>query len=187
MTLGVAFDEVLTAAQANAGWAFTRLYESLVRAVHAYVRAQGVAQADDVTSEVFLGAFSRLRSFSGSEEQFRSWVFTIAHHRVVDERRAQARRPLIEDVTGGLTDVEAPGAGSAEDRALDRLGAQRAAQLLHGLSADQRDVITLRVIADLSVEEVARALGKQPGAVRALQHRALAALRRELAGHPVTP
>lgn len=187
MALGGAFDDVLTAAQANAGWAFTRLYESLVGAVSAYVRAQGIHQADDITSEVFLGVFAKLGSFQGTEEKFRSWVFTIAHHRIVDERRARARRPPIDDLAGPAGSLEAPHARSAEDEALHALGAERARRLLQRLSPDQRDVITLRVIADLPVEEVARALGKQPGAVRALQHRALAALRRELADDAVTP
>ncbi len=175
---------MLTAAQANAGWAFTRLYQSLVGAVTAYVKAQGANQPDDVTSEVFLGVFARLRSFQGTEEQFRSWVFTIAHHRIVDERRTQARRPRMSDLAGGAEEVEAGHAGSAEDEALRALGAERARRLLQRLSPDQRDVIALRVVADLPVEEVARALGKQPGAVRALQHRGLAALRRELADDP---
>lgn len=187
MAIGGAFDDVLTAAQANAGWAFTRLYESLVGAVSAYVRTQGVDQADDITSEVFLGVFARLCTFRGSEEQFRSWVFTIAHHRIVDERRSRARRPRIDDRAGAVDDVGGRYARSAEDEALHALGAERARRLVQRLSPDQRDVIALRVIADLPVEEVARALGKQPGAVRALQHRALAALRRELADDAVTP
>ncbi len=187
MALGGAFDQVLTAAQANAGWAFTRLYESLVGPVRAYIRAQGMTQPDDLTSEVFLGVFNGLAAFHGTEEQFRSWVFTIAHHRIVDERRAQARRPRIDDLAGPTGDLEAGQGRSAEDEALRALAADRARNLLERLSPDQRDVITLRVIADLPVEEVARALGKQPGAVRGLQHRALAALRRQLADDPVTP
>jgi RNA polymerase sigma-70 factor (ECF subfamily) len=187
VALGGGFEQVLIAAQANAGWAFTRLYQSLAGAVAAYVRAQGIFPPDDITSEVFLGVFTRLGSFRGTEEQFRSWVFTIAHHRIVDERRAQARRPPIDDRAGMQVDADARHSGSAEDEALRALGSERARRLLQRLSPDQRDVIAMRVIADLPVDEVARALGKQPGAVRALQHRALATLRRELTDDPVTP
>ncbi len=153
----------------------------------AYVRAQGLPHPDDLTSEVFLGVFAGLGGFHGTEEQFRSWVFTIAHHRIVDERRARSRRPEIDDLAGRGAEMDARRAASAEDEALVALGAERARRLLQRLSPDQRDVIALRVVADLPVEEVARALGKQPGAVRALQHRALAALRRELADDAVTP
>ncbi|MDP9387303.1 MAG: sigma-70 family RNA polymerase sigma factor, partial [Actinomycetota bacterium] len=96
VSLGPSFPQVLAAAQANAGWALTRLYESLAPAVAGYARAQGAEDPEALTSDVFLGAFHRLRSFTGDESQWRRFVFTIAHHRMVDERRARARRPRTE-------------------------------------------------------------------------------------------
>jgi RNA polymerase sigma factor (sigma-70 family) len=184
MGLEGAFEGVLHAAQANAGWAFTRLYESLAPAVTAYVRTQGVDDADDVVSEVFLAAFSRLGSFVGHEAQFRSWVFTIAHHRIVDSRRISARRPRLESLDGvrhGLADVR-----SVEDDALSWVGLDHLRPVLERLTTDQREVLVLRVVADLSVEDVAEMMGRQPGAVRALQHRAVNALRRALVSEAVT-
>lgn len=71
-------------------------------------------------------------------------------------------------------------ASSAEDHALANLGTERVRRLLEELTPDQRDVLTLRVLADLSVEQTAATLGKPPGAIKALQHRALAALRKQL-------
>ncbi len=187
MTLGPDFGQVLTAAQQGAGWAFSRLYEWLAPSVAGYVRAQGAPDPEDVTSEVFLAAFPNIASFSGDEAQFRSWVFTIAHRRVIDDRRARTRRPPpqsldAEPVRGhrGRT------AGSAEDEAVEAMGKERIRQVLDRLAPDQRDVIALRVIADLSVEQTAAALGKQPGAVKALQRRALASLRRQLSGEGVS-
>jgi RNA polymerase sigma factor (sigma-70 family) len=179
VTLGPAFDQVLAAAQANAGWGFTRLYESLAPAVAGYLRSQGAADADDLTSEVFLGVFNGLGSFSGTEAQFRSWVFTIAHRRLVDSRRSRSRRPQIDSLEehGG----EAGEATGAEEAALARLGTQRVQRLLAELSPDQREVLALRVVADLTVEQVGEALGKAPGAVKALQRRGLQALRKKLA------
>ena len=174
----IAFEHVLAAAQENAGWALTRLYESLAPAVVGYMRSQGMQEAEDLTSDVFVAVLSRTRSFSGTEAQFRKWVFTIAHHRIVDERRKNGRAPHVEPIDGAdLAGRQAR--GGAEDEALGRLGTERVRLLLDALTPDQRDVLVLRVIAGMSVDEVAGTLDKRPDAVKALQRRALAALRRQ--------
>ena len=173
----IPFEHVLAAAQEKAGWALTRLYESLAPAVVGYMRSQGIHDAEDLTSDVFVAVLSRTRSFSGSEAQFRKWVFTIAHHRIVDERRKNGRAPHVEPID--RADVAARQApGGAEDEALGRLGTEQVRALLAALTPDQRDVLVLRVIAGMSVDEVAGTLDKRPEAVKALQRRALAALRR---------
>ena len=186
VSLGLGFEEVLAAAGQGSAWAFSRLYEWLVPSVAGYVRAQSATDPEDVTSEVFLAAFSTLGSFSGTEAQFRSWVFTIAHRRIIDDRRARTRRPPPQSL-----EVEGAGGhrgatGSAEDEALRAMGVERVREVLQKLAPDQRDVIALRVIADLSVDQTAAALGKQPGAVKALQRRALASLRRQLSAEGVS-
>ena len=180
--IGVDFAEVLVGAQDNCGWAFTRLYESLAAAVDGYLRVQGASEPEDLTSAVFLAAFSRIGSFKGDEKGFRSWVFTIAHARLVDDRRARARRPLME----ALEEPATGRAASAESEALSGLGLEQLHRLLERLTPDQRAVLTLRVLADLPIENVASVLGKAPGAVKALQHRALGALRRELVAEGVS-
>jgi RNA polymerase sigma factor (sigma-70 family) len=176
------FEQVLAAARANSGWAFTCLYESLAGAVAGYLRVQGAREPDDLTSEVFLAAFSRIGSFKGDEKAFRRWVFTIAHARLIDDRRARARRPAAET----LDEATACRVDSAESEAVSRLGLERLNRLLGRLSPDQRAVLTLRILADLPIDQVASVLGKRPGAVKALQHRALAALRRELVAEGVS-
>jgi len=181
-SLGPAFDSVLAAAQAGVGWARTRVYEELAPAVAGYIRAQGVADPSDATSDVFVTVLTRLPSFAGDERQFRSWVFTIAYRRVVDEWRGRAR----QDALLRAQSPPAPPAPPAEDVALTRLGGERVAELLDTLTPDQRHVLALRVVADLSLEQVAELLGKPVGAVKALQHRALATLRRNLAGEAVS-
>ncbi len=187
MNLGLAFEEVLAAARQGAGWAYTRLYDSLAPAVAGYARAQGAGDPEDLTSEVFLAAFSRLGSFAGDEAQFRSWVFTIAHRRVIDDRRARTRRPPPQSLdVGEKGPYRGPVSGSAEDHAVDAMGMQRIRDVLDRLAPDQRDVIALRVVADDLVEQVAAMLGKQPGAVKALQRRGLASLRRLLAAEGVS-
>jgi RNA polymerase sigma factor (sigma-70 family) len=135
-----------------------------------------VVDVESLANEVLAQVHRNLHSFTGDAPAFRSWVFTIAHHRMVDDRRANGRRPTIADVEIQESTV----IGNAEDDALDVLGDSRLREMLDGLSADQRDVLLLRIVADLSLEDVAIALGKRRGAIKSLQHRALATLRRQL-------
>ena len=179
-SFGTEFDAILEAAQIGAGWACTRMYELFAPAVAGYLRAQGAAEAEDLTSEVFLRVFSGCRSFSGSEAQFRAWVFTIAHSRLVDARRMKDRAPEVGILDDECRDGQGPTTAAAEDEALDRLAVEEVHQLLAGLTSDQRDVLALRLVSQMSVEEVASVLAKPPGAIKALQRRALATLRRKL-------
>lgn len=171
------FQQVVEAARVGAPWAFRRIYEDLSPAVAGYLRSQGVADPDDLTSEVFLGVFRGIGTFSGEAAAFRSWVFTIAHRRLTDERRRRGRRPATTSLDAET--LQAVG-GDVEAEALAGLGHEGVVRLLDGLSDDQRDVLTLRVVADLTVEQIAEALGKRPGAVKALQRRGLVALRKKI-------
>jgi RNA polymerase sigma factor (sigma-70 family) len=169
------FDPVLAAARRGSPEAFQALYTDLVRPVAAYLRGKGVGDVEDVTSEVFLAVFTGLERFTGGQAEFRSWVFTITHRRVVDHWRRASRTPGTEEYTA---EDDARTAPSAEDDALDELGSARVHELLAELTPDQRDVLLLRVVADLTVEQVAEVVGKPAGAVKALQRRGLAALRK---------
>ena len=173
--VGEEFPSVLTAAQSGGSWAFERLYRSFAPAVVGYLRMQGAADADDLTNEVFLNVFTAIGSFAGDEDQFRSWVFTIAHHRLVDERRRRSRRPQ-------MSTEEAPEQADAGDdveaEVLRRLSVERVRTLCDRLAPDQRDVLLLRMVSAMTIEQVAEALGKPTTAVKALQRRALAAIRR---------
>lgn len=165
----------VAAAQAGSARAFEQLYRVLAPKVAGYLRWHGAADVEASTNEVLAHVHRNLHRFSGDAAGFRSWVFTIAHHRMVDDRRATGRRPVtVGDVPEELL------TGDAEADALAALGDDRLCELLGLLSPDQRDVILLRVVADLSLEDTAAALGKRRGAVKSLQHRALAALRRAL-------
>jgi RNA polymerase sigma-70 factor (ECF subfamily) len=139
-----------------------------------YLRGRGVADAEDVTSEVFLQVFRRIDTFRGGEADLRTFVFSVAHARYVDDRRRVARRGIDAEFEPVHHDIPAD---SAETEAMRGLGTQRAIALIETLSPDQRDVLLLRIVADLSLEETAHVLGKKVGAIKALQHRAIAALR----------
>ncbi len=174
MTIGVVFPEVLAAARAGADWAWERLYDSVAGAVRGYLAAHGAADAEELTGEVLLQLVRGLPRFEGDEAGFRSWVFLVAHHRLIDERRRQRRNEVLARQPQTTT---APGADADSDSEL--AGAEWGPRLRR-LTDDQRDVILLRVVADLSAAEVGRILGKKPGAVRVLQHRALASLRADM-------
>ena len=165
---------MLLAAKAGAPWACTRLYEDLAGTVAGYLRRQGAREPEDVTSETFLDVFRNLPSFHGHEEQFRSWVFTIAHRRLIDERRRLGRRPRetsIEDAP----DPPAPRVTADDGSDWSAVGRH-----LVGLTDEQRDVVLLRVVAGLSAKETAAVVDKSPAAVRQLQRRGLRTLEQQL-------
>jgi RNA polymerase sigma factor (sigma-70 family) len=176
------FDAVLAAAHDGAPWALERIFTALAPAVTGYLRVQGSAEPEDLTSEVFVAILRNLHTFQGDEAGFRSWVFTIAHRRLQDERRRRARRPLPEPLTTTVAAAarESPGPEDVEG-AMDRsLGAERVRALCDRLVPDQRDVLLMRLLGDLSIEQIAGTLGKSKGAVKALQRRGLAAVGRLL-------
>ena len=181
---GAAFEEVLGAAHAGAGWAFERLYRWLSPAVLSYVRGQGLSDPEDAVGDVFMKAFHNIGAFRGTEEQFRSWVFTIAHHRVIDERRRRSRRPAAETPLDAVTEQIAP--LDVEELAIGAVEGTRLRALLDQLVPDQRDVLLMRVLGDLSIEQTADALGKTHGAVKQLQRRALIAVRELIGTRGVT-
>jgi RNA polymerase sigma factor (sigma-70 family) len=171
------FSSLLEAARQGDEAAWGELYRGLAPVVLGYLRANGAPDPEDTLSEVFLQVARDVPGFDGEEPGFRSWVFTIAHHRLIDARRHAARRPLE-------LAAEPPEPREREedaaDKALAKIGTEEVERVLELLSEDQRAVLLLRVIGDLSIEDVAKALGKRPGAVKALQRRGLAAIKREL-------
>ena len=171
-----AFTPVLEAARAGAEWAWRRLYEDLSGQVLGYMRRQGAHDAEDLLGEVWLQVARNIGTFDGDEANFRSWIFTVAHHRVIDERRRSGRRreePVPQLPETASEDV-------AARSALDSIATDRVQSLLDRIAPAQRDVLLLRIVGGLTVAEVAEALDKRPGAVKALQRRGLEALRRLL-------
>lgn len=175
MVLGPNFETILEAARLGIDWAWVAIYRELAPAVSGYLRARGAAEPDDLAGEVFLHLVRDLPKFEGTEPAFRSWVFTIAHHRLIDDRRRRGRRR--EEVTAEKPDSVG---GDVEEEALHNLRHEALATIIKRLSSDQADVLLLRILGGLTVEEVATVLGKRPGAVKALQRRGLAAIRREI-------
>jgi RNA polymerase sigma-70 factor (ECF subfamily) len=171
------FGETLERARGGCPDSTRRLYESVAGRVCGYLRVHGAPDPDDLTSEVFLRVFDHLDTFRGDEAGYRSWVFTIAYRLLIDDHRRRARLETVE-LSGPVRETVA--GGDAELDALAVVGDRGVQEVLDALVPDQRDVLTLRYVGDLSVEQVADVLGKSRGAVKALQRRALATLRRRL-------
>ena len=178
MSLGEQFSTVLGAAQTGADWAWELLYDECAPVVLGYVRGRGAAEPDDLVAETFLHAVRAISSFSGDERAFRTWMLGIAHHRLVDDWRYRSRRPLSP--ASDETLETAGGSGDVEQEALARTDGQQVLACIGSLTPDQQDVLLLRLVADLSLDEVASILGKRLSAVKSLQRRGLARLHKEL-------
>jgi RNA polymerase sigma-70 factor (ECF subfamily) len=146
------------------------VYRDLAPAVLGYLRSERVRDPEDLLGEVFLQVTRDLSRFRGDRDDLRRWVFTITRNRLVDASRRRARRP--RELDRELPDTPAQAPAEAIDPEL------LAALAL--LTDDQREVIVLRFIADLPLDIVARVTKRRVGAVKALQHRALATLGRIL-------
>jgi len=179
VSLDEEFASVLSAARAGADWAWSRLYADLAPTVLGYLRARGVPEAEDVLGETFLQVVRGLEGFDGDESGFRSWVFTIAHRRLVDDRRRRGRRP-VQHATEDVLDSQLPPMATSEDEALASLGTERVLALLDLLTEEQRSALALRFVGGLTLPEVAAVLGRTNNATKALQRRGLRSLRRHL-------
>jgi RNA polymerase sigma factor (sigma-70 family) len=147
-------------------WTAEQAYERLAPGVRGYFRGRGAHDPDDLTGDVFVSVTRGLASFHGDADALRRWVFTIAHHRMVDEyRRASNDRHIwMADVPDAAHDAAQDATAAGDDdltRALALLG------------DDQREVVVLRFVADLALKDVARIVGKRQGAVKMLQARGL--------------
>lgn len=169
------FHDLITAAHAGSEEAWHELLAPIAPKLVGYLRLRGARDPEGVAGDVFVDVARNLETFSGDREGFMSWVFVIAHRRLIDEHRRLEVRPH-ETLTA--EPIETRVSMSAEDEALRAAGGEDMLQLLAALTAPQRDVIYLRIVADLSVEETARVLNRPVSSVKSLQRRGLGALRR---------
>ena len=173
------FEARLVAAREGAEWALTALYRAVYPRIVAYLRGVEPANADDLASDTWLDLARGLARFRGDERALRAWAFTIARRRVSDLRRQRARKRIVPTPPDPL--AEAGGVGDAEEEAFASLGTDWAFALItSSLPRDQAEVVLLSVLGDLGANEVAGIVGRRPGTVRVMQHRALRRLTRVL-------
>ena len=165
----------VAAAQANEPGGFDELYRRYAPQIAGFARARGAADPEGVCNEVFLRCFRSLSSFSGDDEAFRRWAFSVTRNLLIDLHRRDERRadeifmPPPERATSG-----------AEETALANLADDDVAALLAPLTDEQREVIVLRLVADLSLADTAEIVGRSVASVKRLQARGLRRLQREI-------
>jgi RNA polymerase sigma-70 factor (ECF subfamily) len=177
VAIGDRFPNVLSAAVEGADWAWAELYRDLAPTLLRFLTTQGAPDPEDVLAECFIHVVRQLPAFSGDEAGFRAWTFTIARSRLVDAWRAGGRRPVRATGTVEET-IDRTVLHASADAHL--VAHESVMGVLSTLTPDQRAVIVLRVLDQFSVEETAQIIGKSAGAVKVLQSRAIASLRRTL-------
>jgi RNA polymerase sigma-70 factor (ECF subfamily) len=175
-------DDTVRGAVAGDPDAFRDVYDALAPRVLGYLRSRGVEDPEGMVSEVFLAVHPRLPDLTGGSAGLRTLVFSVAHARAVDDARRRSRRPVSHSYDPEYDDRIT---GSAEQVAVASIEAGRAVALMRHLNEDQRAVVTLRIIGDLSLEQTAEVTGKTVAAVKQLQRRGLLRLRSLMASPEV--
>jgi RNA polymerase sigma-70 factor (ECF subfamily) len=138
--------------------------------------------AEDLTTQVFLKMLESIGKFQWRSAPFSAWLFRIAHNLAMDHFRATKRWQPEENVP----EPEPPVESAAEEEALASIGRQSMLELIENLSHEQQQVLTLKFVFNFSNGDAATILDKSEGAIKSLQHRALASLQRQLA-RPESP
>jgi len=178
--IGPDFERVLSRARVGDELAWSVLYDDLAGPMLGYLRGRGAPEPEDQLGEALLQVARDLATFEGDEVGFRSWVFTVAHRRMLDASRTRRRRPAaplppdrlrpLAEALGGPVDEMDREVGRIADRDL-------LMQLLEHLTDEQREVLLLRFAADLDTATVGEVTGRSANAVAAITRRGLAVLR----------
>ncbi len=157
--------------------AFAEIYDRHQPAIYRYIffRVGDTGTAEDLSSEVFTRLIERMDHFTYRGRPLLAWLYTIARNLIADYQRRSGQTTTLPSYEQLVTEAD-----DLEQIAERGLAQQRLAAAMTTLTEDQRQVIILRFIEGLDNAEVAQTLGKSVGAVKSLQHRALAALRRVL-------
>jgi RNA polymerase sigma-70 factor (ECF subfamily) len=178
--IGAAFGVTLASAQGGDETAFACLFRDIQPTLLRYLHVI-TPEAEDVAGDTWLQVVKGLPRFRGGEEAFRAWLFTIARHRAVDAGRSRSRRPDVPLTLAAV--AEQPLAPDAAELALEAISTRSVMVLIKSLPREHAEIIMLRVVAGLEAADVARIVGKTPGAVRVTAHRALRRLA-DLADRP---
>jgi RNA polymerase sigma-70 factor (ECF subfamily) len=182
--IGEEFTAVLAAARDGSEAAFAVLWRDANPVLLRYLRVTAPDGAEDIAAETWVQVVRGLPGFQGDEQAWRSWLFTIARRRAIDEGRRRSRHPVTS--YADLPAAHEPRTEDAGAQALENLGTEAAIRAVSALPPLQAEVILLRVLAGLDTAAVARLVGRSPGAVRIAAHRGLRRLAQTLAETGVT-
>jgi RNA polymerase sigma-70 factor, ECF subfamily len=171
--------DLVERAQSGEAEAFGRLYDQYSDTVYRYIyyRVGGRATAEDLTSETFLRALRRIGTFTWQGRDFGAWLVTIARNLVADHFKSSRFR--LEVTTGDMLDPNET-ERSPEDSVLESLSNSALLDAVRRLNPQQQECVTLRFLQGMSVAETARVMGKNEGAIKTLQYRAVRTLARLL-------
>lgn len=172
-------DETVADARSGVASAVEAVYRDLAPRLVGYLSVRGAEDPEALTNDVFLAVIPRLSTIEGGAEGLRRFVYSVAHRRYIDEVRRRARRP---SQVGYEPDMDPRVVDSAETTAVDLASLTEVSAHLHQLTEEQLEVVSLRIIADLSLVETAEILGRSVGSVKQLQRRALVSLRAMMTG-----
>ena len=172
--VAVDLESVVAAASRGEPSALHAIYHELSPRVCGFLRIRGAEDPEGLTNEVFVKVLPRLADVTGGYSGLRALVFRVAHGLLVDELRRRGRQPVLDTYEASRDRRTHP---SAEEQALDRIGEGSALELLALLPGDQRTVVLLRVLGELTIAETAAAVGRSEVAVKKVQAKALEALR----------
>lgn len=158
-------------AQGGDSDALAHLWRTYQHLLLRYFRGKGMQEPEDLASVVWIEVASGLSRFEGDEPEFRRWLFTIAARRRIDDIRSVRRR--AERLERAPIDNRPAHALPADDEAERATALDRALAIVRSLPPDHAEAVLLRVVADLSVADVAAIMGRTEGSVRVLVHRGL--------------
>ena len=170
-------DDIVRRAQAGDQSAFAELYERHYDQIFRYVsfKCGNRLEAEDLSGEVFLRMLESIDKFKFQGFPFTSWLYRIAHNIVVDNFRRKGRKPTVplDKVLHFSNEAD----DEMEYRAQISWSMREVVEAMTNLTDLQREVITLRFVAGLSIAETADAVGRRENAVKALQHAGISKLR----------
>lgn len=184
MDFGQGFSEVLAAAKLSKEWAWASIYQTIAGPVTGYLRSQGAPEPIDLAGDVFFELARSIDRFEGDASAFKTYVFVIAHQKLHQgrQRDQQNRSVLSGEVLAALRSDDATMATGHDDPRF-----QEVIAAFEILDADQRDVLSLRIIAGLTAQETADVINRGVRKVKSIQRQALARIRNRLPAWGGTP
>ena len=168
---------IVRRAQQHDQAALTQLYEENFDRIYRYVvlKIGERTEAEDITQQVFINALKSISSYKWKGTPFSAWLYRIAHNQIVDHLRRKTKRPIVQ-----LDESLAKGDSDPVSLTEKNLDIEQLAAATKGLTHAQQEVIALRFTGEMPIAQVAKLMGKSEGAIKALQHSAIIALRKVL-------